>query len=300
LRPTPLAWFSRIGREMLTNSNPEQGAGAATNHATQDTRDNAETSPPNPTGAVPSSPWPGSAKAVAVSAYVDGQLSEISKGAGAAWTPYQKLMMIAHDGVKAVSGGSTCKAGGGKPDWLTRSQMDDLDTAHYPFGKGRGLKCDMAAMAAKAADDVDANAGEDEDEDEDDAAKAGATQDLNKIELPAALAKALQEQNERSAAQNAETMEAVASLAEAMGAIGRRVEDIAKQPMPPLTIAKGTVVAEKGGSDGAGPTAEEIAAAITKMTPEQIQMATLKGTFMGGPDPTLTARFGGNLRLPQS
>ena len=36
----------------------------------------------------------------------------------------------------------------------------------------------------------------------------------------------------RSAAQ------AVASLAEAMGAIGRRVEDIAAQPMPPLTARR--------------------------------------------------------------
>ncbi len=282
------------GREMLTDGNPTQGAGEATNHATQDTGRNAQTTVPNPTGKVPANPVPStvSMKAVATSAYIDGQMDELGKAAAtAAMTPYQKLMMIAHDAIKTLSDGATCKAGGAKPDYLSRSQMDDLDTAHYHFSKGRGLSCDMAAGAAKAA-----AAAADTDVEDDPVVKAGEAEDLTKLELPTALAKALQEQNDRFAAQNAEIVKAVAGIAEALGATRARVEDIAKQEMPPVAMAKGTIVTEKGGStDGGGMTADEFAAAVAKMTPEEIQMTSLKGTFLNGPDENLTARFGGRI-----
>ncbi len=282
-------------REMLTNSHPMNGAAAATNHATQDTG-HRETTVPNPTGKSPESAVPPttSMKAAATAAYIEGQLSELSKAAPtAAMTPYQKLMMIAHDSIKSLSGGATCKAGT-KPDYLTRSQMDDLDTAHYHFGKGRGLKCDMAATAKASGDADDETATTDDAEGS--VAKAVASEDeLNKLDLPAVLAKALQDQNERFAAQSEEMVKAVAGLAEQLGATRQRVEDIARQEMPPLTIAKGTVITEKGGTDAGGLSAEDFAAAVAKMTPEEIQMTSLKGTFLNGPDERLTARFGGRI-----
>ncbi len=158
----------------------------------------------------------------------------------------------------------------------------------------------MTAPVAKADGEHEAAANEVDEEDDDDAAKSGATEDLTKAELPDALAKALQDRDDRIAAQNAEMIQTVASMAELLGAVSKRVEDIAAQPMPPLTMAKGTVITEKGGRSDDGPSAEEIAAAIAKMSPEQIQLSTLKGKFMEGPDPVLTQRFGGKLWAPQT
>ncbi len=59
-----VAWGPAIeGREMLTDGNPSGDPGP-TEHATVDTGSNAAISVPNPTGAVPASPWPKVAKTV--------------------------------------------------------------------------------------------------------------------------------------------------------------------------------------------------------------------------------------------
>ncbi len=279
------------GREMLTDGNPTQGAGEATNHATQDTSHNSQTSPPNPTGKVPPNPVPASTsmKAVAASAYIDGQLNELGKAAAtAAMSPYQHLMMIAHNEIKRLSDGATCKASSAKPTYLRRAQMEDLHAAHYFFGRGRGLKCDMAESSEKVA------RASDETEAADEIFKADEDEDLSKLNLPSVLAKALQEQNDRFAAQNADMVKAFAGIAEQLGATRQRVEDIARQEAPPVAIAKGTIITEKGGGDG-GMSADEFAAAVAKMTPEQIQLTSLKGTFLNGPDENLTRRFGGQI-----
>ncbi len=273
------------GREMLTNSNPVQGAAEATQHATTDTSGNPMTPVPNPTGAVPAI----SAKAAAVSGVLDGMVATLAKAADG-MKPHQQLMRAAHDAIKAVSAGATCK-GGGRPSHLNGGDMANLDTAHYHFGKMKGMKCDAAD---KAANPVPGGSplpeGEDEDQGTVDTSKAMPVADLVKVDPYAELAKALRAE---FAAQGADTASAIKSIAETLGAVSKRVEDIASQPTAPLTIAKGTIVAEKSGGNGAGDALsdEAIQAAIAKMSPEEIQIAMIKGVQRAGPDPVLSSRY---------
>jgi hypothetical protein len=242
--------------------------GPADQHSTTDTGRNPEH--PAPTTGGPDTTGRAS----------DAVLDLIETALGKRSIGHQQLMDVAHHCVATLTDGATCesppqarptaerggdgasKAMGLQPPDLTRGSrhsqetMDHLHMAHFHL-RAAGAKCDAAEGGL-----LDEHQG---------TKFSAGTADLRK---------ALVCQSE--------------ALSEALGMLdqlSRRVEDIAKQPLPPVMIAKGTVAVDKI-ADGIGTTPsvdQDIAKAWAAMTSDERTMALIKASYRNPYQPTSLA-----------
>jgi hypothetical protein len=293
------------GREMLTDGNPEQGAGAATDHATQDTSDNAETTAPNPTGAVPAKPVPAKVdKAGSV-----GALEIIEAILGAPGVPVEKagpghkpLMEIAHHCINAVSDGAVCKADGAKPARHSGATMALLDKAHFHLTKCSGMEMACKASNALPGGTPDADTAKpDQQGTEEDTAKQAAAAAADLAKTAAAAAPATEPPNPALD----QLLKAVVSLTETTQGLltqnsemRKRIEDIAATPIPAKALARtaGLNGLSKA-QDGAGgdmTAAVDVTDALAQMSDDEITKSLIKRShrnpmkvhgFTDGPGP---------------
>jgi hypothetical protein len=196
---------------------------------------------------------------------VDPRLFEtITEALGGRGCAHQHLMDIAHDCISTMSEGLTCKEAARVSANLSREMIDHLVAAHGHL-VAAGAQCDAAlpcAASAEASDKDDALAS----------AKSMPSSDLLK-----ALA---DERAEKTAL--ARTLGDVVPMLEHLT---KRVEDIARTPLPPLTMAKGTISVSKhqdGGNGSAGEaelSPDAVAAALSKMTREEQTLALIKASY---------------------
>jgi len=89
--------------------------------------------------------------------------------------------------------------------------------------------------------------------------------------------------DERS--EKAALVKALGEMVPILDRLSKRVEDIARTPLPPLTIAKGTVSVSKqqdGGNCTAGDTAlspQAVAAALARMSNEEQTLTLIKASY---------------------
>jgi hypothetical protein len=274
----------RAEREMLTNSNPT--AGSPTQNSTVNTAGAGVTGVPNATGASPASPHPGRAqqgtqKAAAAEPTLLMIEGMVKRGAG-----HMALFDIGHDQMDAISGGATCKEGGGKPGYLSTGDMALLHKAHGHL-MNLGVKC----AAAEAETDNPPPGGpvaisSAEAEGQGTAITAGgAGTDRGEPGKNAAvdaddLAKV--ERVERLEAQNATLVKTINDMVPMLERMSKRVEDIAQQEMPPRAIARVTgsitkSVDNRMPGDVTQPISQEdVAKAFAEMDPETQTLTLIK------------------------
>ncbi len=155
------------------------------------------------------------------------------------------LLDAAHDCIGKLSDGATCATAQKAGARHSKATMAQLQKAHDNLCEA-GAKCDGMnkdddmAMSAKAAIDAAGNTGSGDTVAKNATAATG-------VPVNEDLAKALATERSEKAA----LVKIVADQTGLLGRIMKRVEDIASQPLPPMTIAKGTAVISKG-QDGGG------------------------------------------------
>jgi hypothetical protein len=274
------------GREMLEDSNPEQGAGAATDHATQDTSDNAETTAPNPTGASPAKPVPakvdksGSVGALEI---IEAILAGSGVAVEKAGPGHRPLMEIAHHCINAVSDGAVCKADGAKPARHSGATMALLDKAHFHLTKCGGME-----MACKASNALPGGSlspageaeGEGTNEDTAKQAAAAAANAAGPTTLTEPQANPALDQLLKTVVTLTETTQALLTQ---NGEMRKRIEDIAATPVPPKALARTaglgglSKVQDGAGGDPAGPV--DVTDALAQMSDEEITKSLIKRSF---------------------
>lgn len=217
----------------------------------------------------------------------DNATVDSSKGSGAVAAAggkrgraHQNLMDIAHECISKLTGGMACfqlspdsdlgpaPAGSVNTEEVTKAgarhsaeTMAHLRTAHGHL-IAAGAKCDAAGI------------GEDEHQSTDfESVKALRTEDLAKV--------LADERAEKTA-----LVKALGEMVPLLDRLSKRVDDIARTPLPPLTIARGSVSVSKqqdGGSTGSGSDSplspEAIASALAKMSKEEQTLALIKASY---------------------
>ena len=176
----------------------------------------------------------------------------------------QMMMSLAHDCIGKLSAGTVCGEVATVEAPHSSEVMQYLQTAHGHL-VAAGARC--GAMDADSAqpriDDEQLDGGFEPGESEPDHAQALAGERAEK----AALAKAL------------------AEIVPALERLSKRVDDIARTPLPPLTIAKGVVSVSKqqdrGITSGSGPelSPEAVASAFAKMSKEEQTLTLIKASY---------------------
>jgi Family of unknown function (DUF6582) len=229
----------------------------------------------------------------------DNATVDSSKGSGAITAAsgkrgraHQNLMDIAHECISKLTGGTVCIEPSASSDLRPASAgstnsgevaktgarhsaetMAHLRTAHGHL-VAVGAKCDAAGI------------GEEEHQGtEFESVKALQTEDLAKV--------LADERAEKTA-----LVKALGEMVPLLDRLSKRVDDIARTPLPPLTIARGAVSVSKqqdGGNTGSASDSplspEAIASALAKMSKEQQTLTLIKASY-ANPIPVLGAATG--------
>ena len=166
---------------------------------------------------------------------------------------HQALMDLAHDCVGKLTDGACCAAAklGARH---SRETMRQLAEAHDHL-VAAGAQCDGAGRAEEEGEGTRFEPG-----------KAAHSDDLLK-----ALA---DERAEKTA-----LMTTLADIVPRLDQLRKRVEDIARTPLPPATIAKGiTSVSKQQDSGGAEVSSDELAAAFARMSREEQTLTLIKAS----------------------
>lgn len=281
------------GREMLTDGTPVQGAGAATQHSTVDTSDNAETTAPNPTGASPASPMPAKVdkSGATALAIIEALLTAPGRDVEKAGTGHKPLMEIAHQAIAAVADGATCKADGAKPSRHSGATMANLDKAHFHI-----TKCEGMAMVCKAANELPggspplgANAGESEGQGaSEDTSKAAAAATAGEPMIKAEASQVVAEANpalEQLIKTTTSLTELVKGLVNQNQDLRARVEDIAQTPLPARALARavsnatGLTKSQDGGLVDSQTGPVDVTDALAQMSDEDVTKTLIKRSF---------------------
>ncbi|HEY1257771.1 MAG TPA: DUF6582 domain-containing protein [Stellaceae bacterium] len=180
-------------------------------------------------------------------------LDMIAEALGKRGNGHQALMDVAHDCVAKLTDGVCCitaKAG------VRHSQetMGYLGAAHDHL-VAAGAACDGLAEAEEEAE--------------------GTRFEPGKTARAANLAKALTEER----AEKAALMKALGDIVPRLDQLRKRVEDIARTPLPPTTIAKGVAVSKQQDNGGDAALADdELAAAFARMSNEEQTLALIKAS----------------------
>jgi hypothetical protein len=229
----------------------------------------------------------------------DNATVDSSKGSGAITAAgvkrgraHQNLMDIAHECISKLTGGMACfqlspgsdlepaLAGSTNTEEVAKAgarhsaeTMAHLRTAHGHL-VAAGAKCDAAGI------------GEEEHQGtEFESVKTLRTEDLAKV--------LADERAEKTA-----LVKALGEMVPLLDRLSKRVDDIARTPLPPLTIARGGVSVSKqqdGGSTGSAGDSplspEAIASALAKMSKEEQTLTLIKASY-ANPIPVLGAATG--------
>jgi hypothetical protein len=206
--------------------------------------------------------------------------SAIIAAGGKRGRAHQNLMDIAHECISRLTGGMACfqlspasdlepaPAGSTNTEEVAKAgarhsaeTMAHLRTAHGHL-VAAGAKCDAAGI------------GEEEHQGtEFESVKALRTEDLAKV--------LADERAEKTA-----LVKALGEMVPLLDRLSKRVDDIARTPLPPLTIARGSVSVSKqqdGGSTGSASDSplspEAIAAALAKMSKEDQTLTLIKASY---------------------
>jgi hypothetical protein len=192
----------------------------------------------------------------------------------------QKLMDLAHDCVCKLTGGMACSD---RPQssnlGLTSEECADTDAAattgtrHSPEMMGHLCAAHDQLVAAGAECEA-ADSGKEEIEGtEFEAVKALQTREFTKM-----LA------GER--AEKAALVKALSDMLPLLDRLSKRVDDIARTPLPPLTIARGSIALSKqddggsvGGHSDSALSPEAIASALAKMSKEEQTLTLIKASY---------------------
>jgi hypothetical protein len=224
----------------------------------------------------------------------DNATVDNSKGSGAITAggkrgrAHQSLMDIAHECISKLTGGIACSQPspgsdlGPAPAGSTQTEevakagarhsaetMAHLRTAHGHL-VAAGAKCDAARIGEEEHQSLpQAKAGGTEFE----SVKALRTEDL---------AKALADER----AEKTALVKALSEMVPLLDRLSKRVDDIARTPLPPLTIARGSVSVSKqqdGGSTGSASDSplslEAITSALAKMSKEEQTLTLIKASY---------------------
>jgi hypothetical protein len=261
------------GREMLTDGNPTQGAGSATQNSTTDTGRNARSAVPNPTGAVPVTPVPGMAKAADAGDLI-ARIEEMAKS-GKGHLP---LLKAAHDLLAECCDGATCKEGAAKPGRINAGDMAMMHKCHGHLMAVDGVEC------AAAANELPGGAPAGEGESQGAATTAGgAGSDRGEPGKDAAsanedLAKALTDER----AEKDALVKTLGEIVPMMSAMQKRIEEIAQTPLPAATVAMPAATdAARAAAAAAntGPSSEDIVKALADMPEDQRVQTLIKAQY---------------------
>ena len=224
------------------------GAGPS-EESTVDTAGSPEVRPPMPHPPAPEF-HPGENATVDSSKSV---LDMIAEALGKRGKGHQALMDVAHDCVAKLTDGGCCattKAGARH----SRETMGHLTAAHDHL-VAAGAECDAVGGAEEEAQ--------------------GTRFEVGKTARSGNLIKALAEERTEKAA----LMKALADIMPRLDQLRQRVEDIARTPLPPATLAKGAALSKQQDNGGEVLLSdEELAAAFARMSNEEQTLALIKAS----------------------
>jgi len=229
----------------------------------------------------------------------DNATVDSSKGSGAITAAggkrnraHQNLMDIAHECISKLTNGMACfqlspgsdlePAPAGSTDTeevATAGARHSAETmAHLRTAHGHlvaaGAKCDAAGIGEKEHQGTEFESG-----------KTLRTEDLAKV--------LADERAEKTA-----LVKALGEMVPLLDRLSKRVDDIARTPLPPLTIARGAVSVSKqqdGGNTGSASdsplSSDAIASALAKMSKEEQTLTLIKASY-ANPIPVLGAATG--------
>ncbi len=216
----------------------------------------------------------------------DNATVDTSRGLGAIAAPrtkrgraHQNLMDIAHECLGKLTGGMACSwpssssASDTVPDGSAGAQQVAKSGARHSAETMGHLRAAHDHLVAAGAECGVASIGEEEHQGtEFESVKAARTGDLAKV--------LADEQIEKAA-----LLKALGDIVPLLDRLSKRVDDIARTPLPPLTIARGSVSVSKqqdGGSTSGGDSQlspEAIASALAKMSKEEQTLTLIKASY---------------------
>ncbi len=176
-------------------------------------------------------------------------------------------MDVAHDCLAKLTDGTICEGTAKLGTRHSKETMEHFDAAHRHLAAA-GAQCDPSGIIGSSA-----LSAEQRQESELASGKAGRPRDL---------AKALVGERE----EKAKLVEVLGEIVPMLERLTKRVDDIARTPLPPLTIAKGTTSVSKqqdrvpGSRSGDAPlSSEAIASALGKMSKEEQTLMLIKASY---------------------
>ena len=207
------------------------------------------------------------------------QLSgEIAPAAGSRGRTHQDLMDIAHECVSKLTGGMACfRVAAGSDLGLapvgSAEELGQADVRHSAETMAHLRKAHGHLLAAGAKCNAADVGHEDDEGTEFTSFKASQTEVLSKVLVA-----------ER--AEKAALVKALGEMVPLLDRLSKRVDDIARTPLPALTMARGSVSVSKqqdgNSAGGAGDTPlspEAIAGALAKMSKEEQTLTLIKASY---------------------
>jgi hypothetical protein len=229
----------------------------------------------------------------------DNATVDSSKGLGAIAAvgskrgrPHQNLMDIAHECIGKLTGGMACfqlspsSDSGPAPTASADTEEVAKTGARHSAETMAHLRTAHSHLVAAGANCDAANIGEEEHQGtEFESVKTLRTEDLAKV--------LADERAEKTA-----LVKALGEMVPLLDRLSKRVDDIARTPLPPLTIARGGVSVSKqqdGGNTGSASDSplspEAIASALAKMSKEEQTLTLIKASY-ANPIPVLGGATG--------
>jgi hypothetical protein len=192
----------------------------------------------------------------------------------------QNLMDLAHDCVCKLTGGMACSDLSPKSE--LESTADEHASAEEVAKPGARHSTEMMSHMCAAHDQLVAAGAECE------AADSG-EEEIEGTEFEAIKALQTKEFVKMLAGERAEKtalVKALNDMAPLLDRLSKRVDDIARTPLPPLTIARGSVALSKqedggsiGGQSDNALSPEAIASALAKMSREEQTLTLIKASY---------------------
>ena len=195
-----------------------------------------------------------------------GVLDAITAALGKRGLVHQHMMDVAHDCVRELTERTTCGEAPKAGARHSRETMDHFNAAHR-YLVAAGARCGTAGMLGSNPLTEEEHQG----------TEFAPGRSVRTGDLAKALA------GER--AEKAALVRALGEMVPMLDRLTKRVEDIARTPMPPLTIAKGTISVSKQ-QDGSGARSgdpelspEAVASALAKMSKEEQTLTLIKASY---------------------
>lgn len=235
-----------------------KAAGAASEEATADTARNPQVGPPLPDlprmQSGPGEPMPLDAARPSHSTDTAAVLEMIAGALGKKGRGHQALMDVAHDCVGRLTDGACCIAGKAGARH-SKATLDHFATAHDHL-VAAGANCNAAGS------------------------DAGIVWGGTVVERGTAAATDLAKMLAGERAEKSALIASLTDIVPRLDQLTKRVEDIARTPLPPLAFAKNvTAIAKQQDIGTLGPSSDELAAAFSRMSQEEQTLTLIKASY---------------------